>query len=76
MNKKLQERHQRVSVSETLNHDMERLVRQPVSSAQDHWIKLCAAVSHVGRFQDVATLSINQESTLIDVHVWAACLEV
>lgn len=55
---------------------MERLVLQPVSSGQGDGVKLCAYVPHVGRFQDVAALSVNQESALVYVHVWAVCLEV
>lgn len=51
--------------SETLNHDMERLVLQPVSSGQGDGVELCALFPHEGRFQDVAAFSINQESALV-----------
>lgn len=61
---------------ETLNHDMEQLVLQPDSSCQGDGVKLCPAVPHEGRFQDVAALSVNQESALVYVHVVAGCLEV
>lgn len=51
--------------SETLNHDMERLVLQPVSPGQGDGVELCALFPHEGRFQDVAAFSINQESALV-----------
>lgn len=61
---------------ETLNHDMEQLVLQPDSSRQGDGVKLCPALPHEGRLQDVAALSVNQESALVYVHVVAACLKV
>ena len=61
---------------ETLNHDMERLVLQPVSSGQGDGVKLRVCVSHVGRFEDVAALSVDHESALVQVHIRAAGLEV
>lgn len=51
--------------SETLNHDVEGLVLQPVSSRQGDGVKLCVRVPHEGRLQDVAALSVNQESALV-----------
>lgn len=55
---------------------MERLMLQPVSSGQGDGVKLCGYVPHVGRFQDIAALSVNHKSALVNVHVWAGCLEV
>lgn len=49
---------------------------QPDSSRQGDGVKLCASVPHEGRFQDVAAISVNQESALVYVHVVAPCLEV
>ncbi len=75
LNKKLQYVCVCVCVRNT-HHDMERLVLQPVSSGQGDGVILCGYVPHVGRFQDVAALSVNQESALVNVHVRAGRLEV
>lgn len=58
------------------HHDMEQLVLQPVSSGQSDGVKFCGWVPHVGWFQDVAALPINQESALVHIHVCASCLEI
>lgn len=55
---------------------MERLVLQPFSSGQGDGVKLGGRVPHIGRFQDVAALPVDQESTLVHIHVRAVCLEV
>lgn len=59
-----------------LNHDMERLVLQPVSSRQGDGVKVGPRVPHEGRLQDVAALSVDQESALVHVHFRAVRLKV
>lgn len=58
------------------HHDVEPFVLQPVSSGQSDGVKFCGYVPHVGRFQDVAALPIDQESALVEIHVCARCLEI
>lgn len=65
-----------VSAGETPDHDVEHLVLQPVSPRQGDGVKLGVHVSHKVWLQDVAALSVDQESALVYIHVCAACLEV
>lgn len=55
---------------------MERRGLQPVSSGQGDGVELRGRVPHVGRFQDVAALSVDQESALVNIHFFAGGLEV
>lgn len=55
---------------------MERLVLQPLSSGQGDGVELCGRVPHIGRFQDVAALPIDEEFALVHIHVRAVRLEV
>lgn len=59
-----------------LNHDVERLVLEPVSSGQGDGVELGGRVPHEGRFQDVTTLPVDLEPSLVHIHVGAGCLEV
>lgn len=49
---------------------------EPVSSGQGDGVELGARVPHEGRFQDVTALPVNQEPSLVHVHVGTGRLEV
>ena len=49
---------------------------QPISSGQGDGVEFCGSVPHIGRFQDVAALPVDQESALVHIHVLAGRLEV
>lgn len=57
--------HQANGSAAILNHDVERLVLEPVSSGQGDGIELCAGVPHKRRFQDVTALPVDLEHALV-----------